>query len=298
MVPVVCVFDVQDVANSVFRYQCSKDSTSTQIHEVFENALRFKQRELSSQRCPVVFLDEAGLPPERTESLKAMHYWIDQNEVFCCVLANKPLDAAKRNRCLQVFRDEADVDDLKILASKCLNVSLEDPSSLSMVNTFCAAFREISRDQDKGHCLTKSRETQKCEQIWFLKQSLCCDFLCSTGNWTFFGKPLLCFFLRDSDFLSVFEANPGLNRFRAMLKGRMHRRRLVVELWSVLEEAHFASSIFGIFIISSGPSCSGCIKITWTTCFFFCFILDDFSNFADVFISVFVVEFDSVCSFQ
>ena len=31
------------------------------------------------------------------------------------VLSNKPLDAAKRNRCLQVFRDRADQEDLEPL---------------------------------------------------------------------------------------------------------------------------------------------------------------------------------------
>ena len=87
----------QEVMTPVYRYQCSKDSTSQQIHELFGNALRAKQR-AHSQRVPVVFIDEAGLPLERMESLKAVHYWIDLGKIFACILANKPLDAAKRNR--------------------------------------------------------------------------------------------------------------------------------------------------------------------------------------------------------
>ncbi|CAL1163139.1 unnamed protein product [Cladocopium goreaui] len=157
-----------DVANSVFRYQCSKDSTSRQIHEVFESALRAKQRYDAEDagRRPVVFLDEAGLPKEKVESLKAIHYWIDDGRIFCCLLANKPLDAAKRNRCLQVFRDKADEEDLELLASVCLGVNLEDPTSKSMVKGFCGAFQEISeqswKDQDNAFSMFHLRDFHHC----------------------------------------------------------------------------------------------------------------------------------------
>lgn len=144
----------QEVMNPVYRYQCSKDSTSQQIHELFESALRAKQRARHGRRVPVVFIDEAGLPPERMESLKAVHYWIDQGKIFACILANKPLDAAKRNRwgvsrvigtsrCIQVFRDEADQEDLLVLGAECLGLSLEDQASRCLVEGFCAAFRHL-----------------------------------------------------------------------------------------------------------------------------------------------------------
>ena len=42
---------------------------------VANSCIRFEQ---DGERRPVVFIDEAGLPEEKVESLKAIHYWIDQ----------------------------------------------------------------------------------------------------------------------------------------------------------------------------------------------------------------------------
>jgi len=56
--------------------------------------------------------------PIRNQLLHDAHMQLrDKNRgrIFCCLLANKPLDAAKRNRCLQVFRDKADEEDLEQL---------------------------------------------------------------------------------------------------------------------------------------------------------------------------------------
>ena len=43
----------------------------------------------------LVILDEAGLPPERHEALKAIHEYLDHPKVACIMLANSNLDAAK-----------------------------------------------------------------------------------------------------------------------------------------------------------------------------------------------------------
>eukprot|EP00435_Cladocopium_sp_Y103_P056642 s671_g19.t1 len=159
-----------DVANSVFRYQCSKDSTSRQIHEASEP---------ESQEILLSFIEVRGCLEGR---------------IFCCLLANKPLDAAKRNRCLQVFRDRADEEDLEqlgvqnrisedeeetrsallffgivssqLLASVCLGVSLDDPTSKSMVRGFCGAFQEISeqswKDQNNAFSMFHLRDFHHC----------------------------------------------------------------------------------------------------------------------------------------
>ena len=70
----------------------------------------------------VVFMDEAGLPEERHESLKvqnsnmnialvlhayilqALHYYLDQQEVAFVAITNHILDAAKTNRAISLFR--------------------------------------------------------------------------------------------------------------------------------------------------------------------------------------------------
>ena len=48
----------------------------------------------------------------------------------------------------QVFRDEADGEDLKLLAAECLGVSRHDPSSRSVVDGFC----KVQSKFDSGVC--------------------------------------------------------------------------------------------------------------------------------------------------
>ncbi|CAE7399437.1 unnamed protein product [Symbiodinium natans] len=54
--------------------------------------------------------------------------------------------SSKRLQAVQVFRDQADGEDLRLLAAECLGVSRgrEDPASRSVVEGFCKAFQEIS----------------------------------------------------------------------------------------------------------------------------------------------------------
>lgn len=52
----------------------------------------------SLRRTAVVFMDEAGLPEEAKESLKVLHYYLDDPQVAFVAITNRPLDAAKMNR--------------------------------------------------------------------------------------------------------------------------------------------------------------------------------------------------------
>ncbi len=52
----------------------------------------------SLRRTAVVFMDEAGLPEEAKESLKVLHYYLDDPSVAFVAITNRALDAAKMNR--------------------------------------------------------------------------------------------------------------------------------------------------------------------------------------------------------
>jgi hypothetical protein len=69
-----------------FPYQCSESSTADEIKSVFDMAVsRFHtNRSDHFNDTMVVFLDEAGLPPERHEALKIIHEYLDKQEVRGC----------------------------------------------------------------------------------------------------------------------------------------------------------------------------------------------------------------------
>ena len=99
---------------SVFHYQCSKGSTSTEIASIFEKATR--RQEKVKHQC-VVLMDEAGLPPEDREPLKVLHYLLEGHmsmkaKVGFVAITNHVLDAAKSNRCVMLLRQEPDMDEM------------------------------------------------------------------------------------------------------------------------------------------------------------------------------------------
>lgn len=67
----------------VHPYQCSRRSTSKEIEKVFERADNRQRnlREVGTKCQCVVMMDEAGLPEESHESLKVLHYFLDQPKV-------------------------------------------------------------------------------------------------------------------------------------------------------------------------------------------------------------------------
>ena len=102
-------------------YQCSRRTTSNEIKTVFSIAIN-RQKSYMKISMPincVVFMDEAGLPEESHESLKVLHYYLDNPEVSFVAITNHVLDAAKTNRAISLFRPESSRNDLKTLAKGC-----------------------------------------------------------------------------------------------------------------------------------------------------------------------------------
>ena len=100
-------------------YQCSRRTTSKEIADTFDRATK---RQYSLAPFPVqcvVFMDEAGLPEERQESLKVLHYYLDRQEVSFVAITNRILDAAKSNRAISLFRPTSSQKDLETLAKGC-----------------------------------------------------------------------------------------------------------------------------------------------------------------------------------
>ena len=64
-------------------YQCSRRSTSLEIKKVFDRAIKRQERleDVGAKYCNVVFMDEAGLPEKKHESLKVLHYYLDNPKV-------------------------------------------------------------------------------------------------------------------------------------------------------------------------------------------------------------------------
>jgi len=133
-------------------YQCSRRTTSKEIEVVFKQATK-RQGSLIGGfpvTC-VVFMDEAGLPPESHESLKVLHYHLDKQEVAFVAITNHILDAAKTNRAVSVFRPKASKDDLETLAKGCLypnpvNAPVEAQENLRTVIKFSNAYHTLLRD--------------------------------------------------------------------------------------------------------------------------------------------------------
>ena len=142
---VVDVFQETDVFPSLdpHFYQCSHRTTSNEVGKVFNRAIN-RQRTLATiipVHC-VVFMDEAGLPEEKLESLKVLHYHLDAQEVSFVAISNNILDAAKSNRAVSVFRPEASNDDLQVLASEC--IAKKNPPK-NLVGHFCSSYENIRK---------------------------------------------------------------------------------------------------------------------------------------------------------
>ena len=118
-------------------YQCSRRTTSNEIQTVFIRAInRQKSLKVSLNINCVVFMDEAGLPEESHESLKVLHYYLDNPEVSFVAITNHVLDAAKTNRAISLFRPETPGDDLETLAMGCLYSEKSTSFQLNLKQNF------------------------------------------------------------------------------------------------------------------------------------------------------------------
>lgn len=144
-----------------FFYQCSRYSTSTDIEGVFRNAVQrqtyYDEQQAQSTkagqrtRC-IVFLDEAGLPPESRNVLKVLHAPLDERRVGFVCISNLMFDAANANRMVKVFRSKATVEDLVILACGCAGISNEEQTAtpkttlMHTVEGICQGYLEMLED--------------------------------------------------------------------------------------------------------------------------------------------------------
>ena len=103
-------------------YQCSRQSTSKEIEAVFKVATNSQRQYTKAgvNTYTIVMMDEAGLPEESHESLKALHYHLDRREVSFLAISNHILDAAKSNRAVCLFRPEFSESEVIELAYGCL----------------------------------------------------------------------------------------------------------------------------------------------------------------------------------
>jgi hemicentin len=128
-------------------YQCSRKTNAEEIKVVFNRAIKVQgHRKESARSFSVVFMDEAGLPEKAHESLKILHYYLEHPTVSFVAITNHPLDAAKTNRAVSVYRPEtssSNMDDLRILARDCLEIKTDVTKK---VIQFCTAYQEIMRD--------------------------------------------------------------------------------------------------------------------------------------------------------
>lgn len=144
-----------------FHYQCSRRSTSLEIQAVFERAIERQSkadREKTGKgiRC-FVFMDEAGLPEEERESLKVLHYYLEDHmsvaaRVGFVAITNHLLDTAKVNRCATLTRTKPDHTELMNVARGCLGSEEERRQLVSTVPALDRNDNQIilSLDGEKG----------------------------------------------------------------------------------------------------------------------------------------------------
>lgn len=126
-----------------FRYQCSRRSTSLEIEAVFKRAIDRQHKaniEKSNLQC-FVFMDEAGLPEDGRESLKILHYYLENHnhvsaKVSFVAISNHLLDAAKSNRCVLLSRAKPDIIELMNVARGCFGSDSERRSFISTVHGY------------------------------------------------------------------------------------------------------------------------------------------------------------------
>ena len=157
-------------------YQCSRRTTSNEVDRIFKRAVK-RQRSLTNISLPiycVVFMDEAGLPEDKLESLKVLHYYLDRQEVSFVAISNHVLDAAKTNRAVSLYRPEATGSELYELAKGCIVPDDQVPPE-KLVECFCSAYNKILNDEkfrglfglrDFIHFITYLRRRRSSKEFW------------------------------------------------------------------------------------------------------------------------------------
>jgi E3 ubiquitin-protein ligase RNF213 len=118
----------------------------------------------------VVLLDEAGLPQDPQNPLKATHFFLDHPTISTIILTNTILDAAKMNRAaLLQLPNVPPSSDLLSLAKASLFgkqvVLADDSEQLAFVQAVCTAFSSCNKFT-QGF---KSNMYQQRDFIYFLR---------------------------------------------------------------------------------------------------------------------------------
>ena len=131
-------------------YQCSPQSSSIEIENVFQKAInrQVSLKTLNENNLTVVMMDEAGLPETRHESLKVLHYYLDKQDVAFVGISNHILDAAKMNRAVSLYRPETSQDDVEVLACGCLYGDSEISDKSEVVKEFSRSYLDVMQDSN------------------------------------------------------------------------------------------------------------------------------------------------------
>ncbi|KAH3767876.1 AAA+ ATPase [Pelomyxa schiedti] len=126
-----------------FRYQCSEQSTDSEIQSMYKSATHRQKSFLSTSRelCAVL-LDEVGLPSEELSPLKILHFKLDHPKVSSVLLSNRILDEAKTNRTLMLLQSEPPLTDLQRLAEGCIFGDKPDSTVQNVLAQLCVAYQE------------------------------------------------------------------------------------------------------------------------------------------------------------
>lgn len=122
-------------------YQGSESSTAAEIAALYHRAITW-QTNASDQARITVAIDEAGLPKEQRQALKAAHDILDQRIVSSVYMSNTTLDAAKTSRMIQFLQAQTNSDDRRRLVRHLLFgvKANRSPERETFVDGICKAF--------------------------------------------------------------------------------------------------------------------------------------------------------------
>ena len=88
---------------------------------------------------------------DEKEALKIVHYLWDNAELAYVTISNRPLDAAKANRAVNVYRSEPSQQDLEMLASSFLSFNMDahiNTQQAQCIKACCTAYAQLTTNQE------------------------------------------------------------------------------------------------------------------------------------------------------
>ena len=131
-------------------YQCSHNSTSTDLETVFQQAINRQAnlRYLNMNSVSVVMMDEAGLSESNSQTV--LHSFLDDQKVAFVGISNHILDAAITNKAVVLFRTACICQkDVEAVAKGCLLTYTEEPmkeKDVNYVRGFSHSYLDVIRN--------------------------------------------------------------------------------------------------------------------------------------------------------